>query len=230
MDIEDLEEIICYNAADFYKDGGVDMTIKFESDEQKVSYGFGLQFGQQLARNAFDGLDAEMVKQGIVDILEGSEIQISEDDLNSAYGTVQAAMQAKQAEQAQQMAELSQKYLDENAAREGVSVTESGMQYEVITAGEGETPTEASTVKTHYHGTFINGQVFDSSVDRGEPAEFGVTQVIAGWTEALQMMPVGSKWRITLPASLAYGDAGAPPSIPGGATLVFEIELLDIVA
>ncbi|CAA0125202.1 FKBP-type 22 kDa peptidyl-prolyl cis-trans isomerase [BD1-7 clade bacterium] len=204
-------------------------TITLETDEQKVSYGFGLQFGQQLLRNKFDGLEAATVAQGIADILEENAVQISESDLNEAYANIQRVLQEKAEADAKKMSELGQSFLEENAKREGVQLTESGIQYEILEEGDGEKPTTDNTVKVHYHGTFMDGQVFDSSVERGEPATFGVTQVIAGWTEALQMMPTGSKWRLVLPPELAYGDAGAPPSIPGGAVLVFEVHLIDIV-
>ena len=128
------------------------------------------------------------------------------------------------------MAAAGEAFLAENAQREEVTVTESGMQYEVITAGDGERPSASSTVRTHYHGTLVDGTVFDSSYDRGQPAEFPVNGVIAGWTEALQMMPVGSKWRLYLPYSLAYGEAGAGGAIGPYAALVFDVELLDIVS
>jgi FKBP-type peptidyl-prolyl cis-trans isomerase FklB len=197
--------------------------------EEKVSYGFGLQFGQQLLRNQFNQMDVELVCQGIKDIIEQNPITLSETDLNQAYAEVQQQIEAKKAEDAKKMNELGLSYLQENAKREGIQVTDSGIQYEVLEQGSGEKPSESSTVKVHYHGTFIDGQVFDSSVERDEPATFGVTQVISGWTEALQMMNVGDKWRITLPPELAYGEAGAPPSIPPQSVLVFEVHLLDIV-
>lgn len=204
-------------------------TITFSNDEQRVSYGFGLQFGQQLMRNHFDGLDIDMVANGIRDVVTQQGMQITEAELNQAFAAVQEKIEAKNAEQAKQLAELGKTFLAENAKREGVTVLASGLQYEVLQSGTGASPSTSDTVKTHYHGTFIDGTVFDSSVQRGEPATFGVTQVISGWTEALQLMKTGDKWRIFLPANLAYGDRGAPPSIPGGTTLIFEIELLDIV-
>lgn len=197
--------------------------------EEKVSYGFGLQFGQQLLRNRFDGLDPQLVAEGIRDILEENAVRLSESELNQAYGHVQRDMEAKAEENAKKMKELGVSFLQQNAEREGVQTTDSGMQYEILETGSGEKPVKESQVKVHYHGTFIDGTVFDSSVDRNEPATFGVTQVISGWTEALQMMPTGAKWRIALPSNLAYGDTGAPPSIPGGAVLVFEIHLLEIL-
>jgi FKBP-type peptidyl-prolyl cis-trans isomerase FklB len=203
---------------------------KFDTAEKKVSYGFGLQFGQQIQSNYFEGLDLSAVFAGVTDIIEKNTPQVSDADLNEAFGAIQEVIQKAQAEKSAKMVALAKTFLDENAKRDGVEVTASGLQYEVLETGTGEKPSAASTVVTHYHGTFIDGTVFDSSLERGEPATFGVTQVISGWTEALQMMTVGSKWRIALPSELAYGDAGAPPSIPGGAALVFEIHLLDIAA
>ena len=203
--------------------------VKLESNADKVSYGFGLQFGQQLLRNSFDGLNVSAIAAGISDIINESAVQVTEEDLNAAYAVVQEDIQAKEADKSKKMVELSQSFLDENAKRDGVTVLESGLQYEILEAGEGDKPGTDASVKTHYHGTFIDGQVFDSSVDRGEPATFGVTQVIAGWTEALQLMPTGSKWRLFISANLAYGDAGSPPSIPGGTALIFEIHLIEIV-
>ena len=120
-------------------------------------------------------------------------------------------------------------FLAENAKREGVVTTASGLQYEVIQAGNGTTPSASDQVKVHYHGTLIDGQVFDSSVQRGEPATFGVTQVSSGWDEALQLMPVGSKWKLYIPSDLAYGAQGAGQSIAPHTTLVFEVELLEII-
>ena len=204
-------------------------TISLDTDEKKACYGFGLQFGQQLAKNTFDGLDAEYVTAGIIDILEKNELQINEADLNIAFAAVQKSMHEKKEKQAAQIAELGLVFLRENAKREGVKTTESGLQYEILEEGSGNKPGPNAIIKTHYHGTFIDGTVFDSSVDRGEPATFVITEVIPGWTEALQLMPEGSKWRIAVPSEIAYGIDGAPPQIPGGTTLVFEIHLLNIV-
>lgn len=204
--------------------------ISFTSDEQRVSYGFGLQFGQQLQRNNFEGLDLAMVSAGIRDLFERNDIQVTDEELNQAFSNVQRQLQEKQEQKARQMAELGKSFLAENSKREGVITLENGLQYEVLENGNGATPNANSEVVTHYHGTFIDGTVFDSSVDRGEPATFGVSQVISGWTQALQLMKTGDKWRVFLPSHLAYGDMGAPPSIPGGAALVFEIHLIDIVA
>ncbi|GAA0291770.1 FKBP-type peptidyl-prolyl cis-trans isomerase [Psychrosphaera haliotis] len=203
---------------------------QFTSVEQQASYGIGRQIGDQVASNPFEGLDATAVAQGVIDSLEGKEYAVEVEDLRAAFGVINERMQAAQAEQAKAASAEGQKFLDENAQREGVTVTESGLQFEVITEGSGEKPTAASTVKTHYHGTLIDGTVFDSSYDRGEPVEFPVGGVIKGWTEALQMMTVGSKWRLAIPYELAYGEQGAGGAIGPYQTLVFDVELLEIVA
>jgi FKBP-type peptidyl-prolyl cis-trans isomerase FklB len=200
-----------------------------KTDEQKVSYGFGLQFGNQLMQNNFEGLDLDAVYQGLRNVYSGDGSQLSESALNNAYEAVGNKRKAAAESQAKKLAELGARFLEENAKRDGVTVTESGLQYEILEAGTGAKPGPKATVKTHYHGTFIDGKVFDSSIDRNEPAEFGVNEVVKGWTEALQLMPTGSKWRLALPAELAYGEAGSPPIIPGNSVLVFELHLMDIL-
>jgi FKBP-type peptidyl-prolyl cis-trans isomerase FklB len=196
---------------------------------QRVSYGLGRQMGEQLMDNPFDGLQASAVVAGLQEALNGDDCTVSDDDMRAAFAAINEKMQAKQAEEAKAKSAEGDKFLADNAARAEVTTTESGLQYEVLTTGEGEIPTAASTVRTHYHGTLIDGTVFDSSYDRGEPTEFPVGGVIAGWTEALQMMTVGSKWRLTIPYQLAYGEQGAGGVIGPYATLVFDIELLDII-
>ena len=204
--------------------------ISLDTPELKVSYGFGWQFGQQLQRNRFDGLDVDAVCAALRRCLAGEPSPVSDEDMNQAYAQVKEQRLAKQRELSEKTAELGAQFLAENAKREGVQVTESGMQYEILEAGDGAKPSATDTVRTHYHGTFITGQAFDSSVTRNEPAEFALDQVIPGWTEILQMMPVGSKWRVAIPPQLAYGEAGSPPVIPGNSTLVFEIHLIDILS
>ena len=200
-----------------------------DTDEQKVSYGFGLQFGQQLIKNNFDGLDINAVFTAMHHMINGNGSAISETDLNNAYQQVEAKSKAKTKATAEKMAADSQQYLLDHAKKDGVQMTESGIYYRVLQPGIGDTPKAEQTVRTHYHGTFVDGTVFDSSIDRDEPAEFGVREVIAGWTEVLQMMPVGSKWQIVVPSHLAYGTQGAAPVIPPNATLCFDIELLAIL-
>jgi FKBP-type peptidyl-prolyl cis-trans isomerase FklB len=202
--------------------------VKLSTDEQKASYGFGLQFGEQLRRNDFKGLDIEAVLAGIQHWYAHQEAVLTDDAINPSYQVIQGRQQEKAAEEAKKREALADHFLTANAAREGVSSTDSGLQYEVLESGSGDSPGPQSTVVTHYHGTLVDGTVFDSSVQRGEPAEFGVHQVIPAWTEALQMMAVGDKWRIACPPGIAYGDKGAGDAIPPNTALVFEIQLIEI--
>ena len=172
-----------------------------------------------------DSIDANAVAKAFNDVFEGNDLDISEEEsmtiLQEFFGKIQAEKSAK-------ANEAGAAYLAENGAREEVTTTESGLQYEILVSGDGPKPTTSDQVTVHYHGTLTDGTVFDSSVDRGQPATFGVTQVIKGWTEALQLMSVGDKWKLTIPSNLAYGDQGAGGMIGPGATLVFEVELLGI--
>jgi len=202
--------------------------VDLTTDEQKASYGFGLQFGDQLRRNSFEGLDLEAAVAGIRHWYQHQQAAVDDGQINAAYQVIQQKRQAREAELASKREELATIFLDANAAREGVSVTDSGLQYEVLASGSGASPGPRSTVVTHYHGTLVDGTVFDSSVERGEPAEFGVHEVIPGWTEALQMMSVGDKWRIACPPQLAYGEQGAGNAIPPNTALVFEIHLIEV--
>ena len=202
--------------------------VDLATDEQKVSYGFGLQFGDQLRRNSFDGLDLDAVIAGIRHWYVQRQTALPDEVLNPAFQAVQDKQKAKEVELASKRQALAEQFMQANAEREEVTVTDSGLQYEVLESGGGDKPGLTATVVTHYHGTFVDGTVFDSSVERGEPAEFGVNQVIPGWTEALQMMSVGDKWRIACPPTLAYGEQGAGDSIPPNTALVFEIHLIDI--
>jgi len=202
---------------------------KPESFEQKVSYGFGWQFGRQMQKNRFEGMDIEATIQALRQCFNGEASLLSEGELNEAYDAVKENRMKVEADRAEKYQELCTTFLSENAKRDGVEVTASGLQYEILETGEGEKPAGEQVVQVHYHGSFIDGQVFDSSVTRNEPAEFALDQVIPGWTEALAMMPVGSKWRIVVPHELAYGEAGSPPAIPPKATLIFEVHLMSIV-
>lgn len=204
-------------------------TITLDTDEQKASYGFGLQFGNQLLRNDFEGLDVEAVIAGIQHWYQHQESAVTQEEINPSYQVIQQRQQEKAAKISAKREALAEKFLTGNAAREEVSTTASGLQYEVLESGSGgASPGPQSNVVTHYHGTLVDGTVFDSSVQRGEPAEFGVHQVIPAWTEALQMMSVGDKWRIACPPQLAYGEQGAGDAIPPNTALVFEIHLIDI--
>jgi FKBP-type peptidyl-prolyl cis-trans isomerase len=154
------------------------------------------------------------------------EMAMTEEEANTV---VRAFFESAGEREAQKCLEEGNAFLEQNKTREGVTTTESGLQYEILTEGTGAIPTAEDQVRVHYHGTTIDGTVFDSSVERGEPAVFGVTQVIPGWTEALQLMPVGSKWKIYLPSSIAYGERGAGADIKPNSALIFEVELLEIV-
>ena len=202
--------------------------VELNTDEQKVSYGFGLQFAEQLRRNHFEGMDLEAVLAGVQHQFNDQQAALTSEQMNPAYEAIQKKQQAIAAEVDGKRGGLAKQFLEANAAREGVTTTESGLQYEVLEAGSGARPSAQSTVVTHYHGTLVDGTVFDSSLDRGEPAEFGVTQVIPAWTEALLLMSVGDKWRIACPPVLAYGEQGAGDSIPPNTALVFEIHLIEV--
>ncbi|MDD8058832.1 MULTISPECIES: FKBP-type peptidyl-prolyl cis-trans isomerase [Shewanella] len=205
------------------------MSDLFSTMEQHASYGVGRQMGEQLAANSFEGIDIPAVQAGLADAFTGKESQVTMEELQIAFTEISRRLQEAQEAAAAAATAEGDAFLAENATREGVIVTESGLQYEVLVQGDGEKPTYDSTVRTHYHGTFLNGEVFDSSVTRGQPAEFPVSGVIAGWTEALQLMPVGTKLKLYVPHHLAYGERGAGASIPPYSALVFEVELLDII-
>ncbi len=205
------------------------MSKQFSSVEELVSYGIGRQMGDQLASNPFEGVSPEAVAQGVVDALNNVAMPYSNEQMQAAFEEINKRMQAQAAEKNKALAGAGEAFLAENAKKAGVTVTASGLQYEVITQGTGAIPTATSKVKTHYHGTLIDGTVFDSSVNRGQPIDFPVNGVIAGWTEALQLMPVGSKWRLYIPHNLAYGERGAGASIAPFSALIFDVELIDIV-
>ena len=202
--------------------------VALDSVEAKGGYGIGLQIGQQLAGSGMD-VEAEAVARGIFDVLNNNPPAIDINEVTKALQELGQRAEAAQAEAFKALEAENQAFLEENKKAAGVVVTDSGLQYEILTEGNGAKPTAESTVRVHYTGSLIDGTVFDSSVKRGTPAEFPVGGVIKGWTEALQLMPVGSKWRLTIPHNLAYGERGAGASIPPFATLVFEVELLDIL-
>lgn len=202
--------------------------IQLENTVDKGSYGIGLQIGQQLIDSQLE-VNAQAVAKGIYDALNQHQPALELSEIGQALQQLQ--QQAAELAQAQfkKNEQQGQEYLAENAKKQGVEVTASGLQYEVLVAGDGAIPSRQDQVRVHYTGTLIDGSVFDSSVKRGQPAEFPVSGVIAGWVEALSMMPVGSKWRLTIPHNLAYGERGAGASIPPFSTLIFEVELLAIL-
>jgi len=193
---------------------------------EKVSYALGLSLGNNLLNSGIEKLDYAKLAKGIQDVMEQNKPEINYQEAQTIINEFFEALQAKAGEGA---IKEGKEFLEANANRPGVVTLESGLQYEILTKGVGAVPKAADNVKVHYHGTLINGNVFDSSVQRGEPATFGVTQVISGWVEALQLMPVGSKWKLFIPSELAYGAQGAGKNIGPHTTLVFEVDLLAIV-
>lgn len=194
----------------------------------KVSYFIGTQIGGQFKSQEID-IDLDSFMQAVKDKLEGNEPKFTQEELGAAMEAFEGFMQKKAMAKAEEAQAAGKTFLVENGKREGVKTTESGLQYEVIVEGDGPKPVATDSVNVHYHGTLVDGTVFDSSVERGEPITFGVGQVIKGWTEALQLMPVGSKWKLFIPSDLAYGETGAGADIGPGATLIFDVELLGIV-
>jgi FKBP-type peptidyl-prolyl cis-trans isomerase len=199
--------------------------------EQKASYSFGVDFAKRLKQQGID-LDITALNRGIMDAASGKELAFEEGEMGQFKAEYTQQLRAKLMEQQQQLAaknlEAGNKFLAENAKKEGVVTTDSGLQYKVITSGTGPTPKAEDTVTTHYRGTLIDGREFDSSYSRGEPASFPVKGVIKGWTEALQLMKVGDKWELYIPADLAYGAAQRGELIEPNSTLLFELELLGI--
>ncbi|MDZ4289410.1 MAG: FKBP-type peptidyl-prolyl cis-trans isomerase [Prosthecobacter sp.] len=204
----------------------------------KVSYFIGSQIGGNIAQN-FKGqgieIDLDNFLQAVRDQFEGKPGKFKQEELTAAMEAFESVMKAKQADmekvnaaKAGEVKAAGAKFLADNGKREGVTTTASGLQYEVLKKGEGPKPVPTDRVNVHYHGTLLNGKVFDSSVQRGEPITFGVQEVIKGWTEGLQLMTVGSKFKFFIPADLAYGDKGAGADIGPGEALVFEVELLKI--
>ncbi|MBO4632993.1 MAG: FKBP-type peptidyl-prolyl cis-trans isomerase [Lentisphaeria bacterium] len=207
------------------------MTRNFQNDTEKMSYAMGLNVAEYVAHTPVD-LVPELVQEGLRDALAGTPA-IPSEEYASAMRMLHSRIQEASREQAKNQAEKNireeKEFLAANKQKNGISETPSGLQYEVIQEGKGAKPSRSSKVRVHYTGTLLNGQVFDSSVQRGEPAEFGLSQVIPGWTEGLQLMSEGSKYRFFIPARLAYGEHGAPGAIPPNAALIFEVELLKIL-
>lgn len=199
--------------------------ISIDTEHKKVSYGLGVLMATNLKSQGGDSLDLESLNNGIKDALLARPLKVSEQE---AMAMVQPYMMKAMEKKTAKAKEEGVKFCAENKSKEGVMVTPSGLQYKVLTKGTGKMPTTDSNVTVHYTGKLINGTVFDSSVERGQPANFGVTQVIAGWTEALQLMHEGDKWMLVIPSDLAYGERGAGGQIPPHSTLIFEVELIKV--
>lgn len=218
-----------------------DQTTTASADElktlkEKAAYTIGYRIGSDVRGQLTDedvALDLKVVLKGIMEALEEKENRLTEEEAIAVMTQFQQEVQARQQARMVAAAEKNQAeaaaFLEKNKAKEGVKVTESGLQYEVVSAGEGASPAVDSTVKVHYKGTLPDGSVFDSSYERGSPAVFNVSGVIRGWTEALPMMTVGSKWKLYIPPNLGYGAQGSPPAIMPNQLLIFEVELLEIV-
>ncbi len=200
----------------------------------QVSYALGLNIGQQLKQMQLkDVLVVEDFAAAITDMLQGNQLKMTastaQNVLNAFFQDLEAKQQAAAAEAGKAARVAGEQFLAENAKRPEVTVTASGLQYQVLTEGTGKQPKASDTVRCHYHGTLIDGTVFDSSVERGEPCEFGLRQVIAGWTEGVQLMKEGAKFRFFIPYNLAYGERGAGASIPPYSALIFDVELLNVL-
>ncbi len=202
----------------------------FATQKEKASYALGMSIGDNFHRQGVD-IDPEVLLHGLKDALAGKTL-MTEEEARATLAQLQTEMRTKQEEMRKEAAEKNKKegdaFLAANKAKQGVVTLPSGLQYKILTPGTGPKPTATDTVSCNYRGTLINGTEFDSSYKRGQPTKFPVGGVIKGWTEALQLMPVGSKWQLVIPPDLAYGDRGAGPDIGPGATLVFEVELLSI--
>jgi FKBP-type peptidyl-prolyl cis-trans isomerase len=201
-----------------------------DDEESRIAYSIGVNIGQSLLQQQLlDNVDFETFVAGMRDTVNG-ESRLSNEEIIASIQTFQQRMMEQQQAQMDTMRQEGANFMAANAANDGVVALDSGLQYLVLESGDDGAPSPSATdaVLAHYHGTFIDGSVFDSSVDRGEPAQFGLNQVIAGWTEALQLMKVGDKWRLFIPYNLAYGEAGSPPVIPPFSTLIFDVELLEI--
>lgn len=201
------------------------LIINAQEKMDSLSYSMGILVAQNLKQQGFTTLEGASFAKGLEDVMQDKELAIS---LEHANQLAQKYLTEQQAKAHSGTIEAGRKFLSENAKKEGVVTLASGLQYEIITEGTGPKPAASDKVKVHYHGTLLDGTVFDSSVERGSPAEFGVTQVISGWVEALQLMPTGSKWRLFIPSDLAYGERGAGAQIKPFSTLIFEVELLGI--
>jgi len=215
----------------------VEQAPVLDTEVQKQAYGLGASIGMYMQKNLEQHeklgmpLDQALITRGFTDSLAGKSL-IEKEEIQALLMSLDQAMKSKQQAASVADAEAAiaegKKFLEENAKKDGVQITESGIQYVVVTEGEGEKPSATDTVTVHYKGTFLNGETFDSSYERNEPAVFPLNRVISGWTEGVQLMSIGSKYTFTIPSDLAYGPNGNPPRIPGNSVLQFEIELLEI--
>ena len=204
----------------------VSCSASLSSDNAKVSYGIGMQFANDMKNRGMD-IDMKAFTLAVEDVFKGKKNRLTDEELKTAFQKVSGEMMKKQMDKAKENSKTGEEYLQKNKGKEGVKVTKSGIQYKVLKEGAGIIPKATDVVKVHYRGTLIDGTEFDSSYKRNQPAEFQLNQVIPGWTEGLQLMKVGSKYQLTIPSNLAYGERGNQ-GIPGNSVLIFEVELLDV--
>lgn len=207
------------------------MAIELKSEQDKFSYALGMNISASVLQLPLE-VNKDIIIQCVTDLLNGNQPQLEEKEYHQIMQDFQKKLQEIAAEQKKKVAEenakISADFLAENAKKDGIKVTASGLQYEVIAEGDGASPKATDVVKVHYEGTLISGQIFDSSIKRGEPVEFPLNQVIPGWTEGVQLMKVGAKYRFFIPSALAYGEQGAGGMIAPNSALIFEVELLEI--
>tara|TARA_B110000858_G_scaffold198006_1_gene261990 strand:- start:11158 stop:11805 length:648 start_codon:yes stop_codon:yes gene_type:complete len=204
--------------------------INLESEDAQIAYSIGANIGQNLqSQGVLEGVEIDTFVVGMLDAI-GGDIKMSDEEIFAAIQLFQQRLAEQQQAAMAESTAASVDFLANNSQKEGVVTLDSGLQYMILESGpEGSaSPTAADSVLAHYHGTLIDGTVFDSSVDRGEPAEFGLSQVISGWTEGLQLMSAGDKWRLFIPAAMAYGESSPSPAIPPNSALIFDVELLEI--
>lgn len=203
-------------------------SAKLETPAQKASYGIGLNMGKSLAQEGMADLDSNAVAQGIDDAIGKKEQKLTDEELMESFAYLQTRAEERMVEMNKEAVEAGKKFLEENAKRDGVKTTESGLQYEVVKSAEGPQPTANDVVTVHYEGSLTDGTVFDSSIKRGSPIDLPVGGVIPGWVEGLQLMHVGEKYKLYIPSELAYGEQSPSPLIPANSVLVFDLELMGI--
>ncbi len=203
-------------------------SAELKTPAQKASYGIGLNMGKSLAQEGMDDLDSQAVAQGIEDAIGKKDQKLKDDELVEAFAFLQKRAEERMAALNDEASKAGKKFLEDNAKREGVKTTASGLQYEIVTKAEGAQPKATDVVSVHYEGRLTDGKVFDSSIQRGSPIDLPVSGVIPGWVEALQLMHVGEKVKLYIPSELAYGAQSPSPAIPANSVLVFDLELLSI--
>ncbi len=208
---------------------GQTQAVELGSHEQKFSYTMGMRMSKLLKAQGVDKLEPAAFAAGVADAINGAPPQLTQEQQAETMKAQQAVKQKVREESGKAALAKGQKFMEENKSKADVKTLESGLQYQVITAGTGESPKDADKVKVHYRGTLIDGKQFDSSYDRGQPATFGVKGVIPGFSEALMLMKPGSKWKVFIPSDLGYGARGAGSNIGPNETLIFDLELLEIV-